>query len=69
MSETQQVPESYREAVDEIATILDAIDDPDGDIDALGPRVERAAYLIQFCREKLSATEMRVAKALEGLSE
>lgn len=59
----------YQDAIDEIDTILRGIESDELDIDQLAPMVERAAHLIAICRERLTATDVRVADALEKLAE
>jgi exodeoxyribonuclease VII small subunit len=58
---------TYTEAATELETILDAIESGDADVDVLGEKVERAAELIKFCREKLTGTEQRVDKVVADL--
>jgi exodeoxyribonuclease VII small subunit len=66
---TDNVPASYAAATQEIDQILRAVEDPALPIDELGPRIERAAVLIAWCREVLENTEVRVVDALRGLQE
>ena len=63
------VPVSYAAATQEIDQILRAVEDPALPIDELGPRIERAAVLIAWCREVLESTEVRVVDALRELQE
>jgi exodeoxyribonuclease VII small subunit len=65
--EEPQLP-SFEESVAEIEAILEEIESAELPIDALAPRVERAATLIRHCRGVLSATETRVAEALDALA-
>jgi exodeoxyribonuclease VII small subunit len=59
---------TYEEASAELDEILSDIETGDADIDVLSEKVERAAKLIQLCREKLQATEMKVTKIVEELA-
>lgn len=59
---------TYEEASAELDEILSDIETGDADIDILSEKVERAAKLIQLCREKLQATEMKVTKIVEELA-
>jgi exodeoxyribonuclease VII small subunit len=58
---------SYADATAELERILDDIERGAVDIDVLTQKVARAAALIKQCRERLTGTEMRVAKVIEGL--
>lgn len=59
----------YADAVDELETILDELDDENIDIDVLGTKVERAAELIQFCRGRIHDAEMKVTEIVADLAE
>lgn len=58
---------SWDEAVAELETILQAIEDEDVSVDVLGEQVERAAALIRHCRSVLARTELRVREAIASL--
>jgi exodeoxyribonuclease VII small subunit len=58
---------SYEESLTELETILQAIEGEDLPIDALAPKVERAAELLELCRGVLADTETRVTKAIDAL--
>jgi len=66
---TDSAPASYADATQELDEILRAIENPSLPIDELGPRIERAAVLIAWCREVLENTEVRVVDALRGLQD
>lgn len=57
----------YAEAIQELETILDKIENDEVDLDDLGAKVERAAALIQLCRQKIERTEFQVKKIVESL--
>jgi len=59
---------TYSESSAELEEILDEIESGDTDIDVLSEKVERAAELINLCKEKLSGTELRVNKVVEQLA-
>ncbi|MBK8975975.1 MAG: exodeoxyribonuclease VII small subunit [Planctomycetes bacterium] len=59
---------TYAEAAAELDAILDEIESGTADVDELGEKVERAAVLIRFCREKLQSTTLRVNKVVEDLA-
>ncbi len=55
----------YREALEEIESIVDEIENETVDVDVLAEKVKRAAYLIRFCKEKLKKTDDEVRKVLK----
>ena len=60
---------SYSEALGELQKIVAAIDEDQYDLDELSGQVERAAALIQICREKITATEARIQTVMKELEE
>ena len=56
---------SYKEAMQEIDTILRALREEQNSVDTLAERVARATELIAHCRAKLRKAESDVAKVLE----
>ena len=61
-------PARYTEAILELKNILDNIENEDVDLDELSDKVERAAVLIRFCRDRIQRTEMNIRQILEELS-
>ena len=59
---------SYSEGSAELEAILDEIESGQADIDVLYDPVARAAALINFCKDKLLGTELRVNKVVEQLA-
>ena len=57
----------YRDAIEELKSILAGIEGEDVDIDDLSQKVERAAELIQLCRTRIESTEMKVRRVLDDL--
>lgn len=51
---------TYEEALTELQQIVTALEDGTISIDALEEQTNRAAMLIQFCREKLRQVENQV---------
>ncbi len=69
-SAPQQAPaDGYAAALAELQKILDALEEPDVDVDALATHVDRAAELLRFCRERLVAAETQVTEIVAGLEE
>ena len=62
-STPEQAPaDGYAAALAELQKILDALEAPDVDVDALAGHVDRAAELLRFCRERLVAAETQVTR-------
>ena len=59
---------SYAEASGELEQILQDIESGEIDLDVLTDKVERAATLLAFCRQKLAATETKVKKITAELA-
>ena len=71
---TESTPEQasadgYAAALAELQKILDALEAPDVDVDALASHVDRAAELLRFCRERLVAAETQVTEIVAGLED
>ena len=50
-------PKSYEAAILELQQMVDKLQNNEISIDDLGKQTERAAELINYCREKLRSTE------------
>jgi exodeoxyribonuclease VII small subunit len=48
---------SYKDALEELNSILEKIESGDTDIDDLTKIVKRALFLVNFCKSKLKNTE------------
>ncbi|UCF87738.1 MAG: exodeoxyribonuclease VII small subunit [Nitrospiraceae bacterium] len=57
----------YREAIEEIETIVNEIESEAIDVDVLTQKVKRATVLIKLCKEKLRKTENEVKDILTEL--
>ena len=51
----------------EVESILSELDSNTIDIDVLSAKVERASFLIQWCNERISATQMTVDNLVASL--
>jgi Exonuclease VII small subunit len=60
---------TYKEAVAEIETIMAKMESDELDVDELSSYVDRVAFLIKLCKEKLRHTEDEVKKIIESLDE
>ena len=54
----------YKDAVEEIESIVKEIENETVDVDVLAEKVKRAAHLIKYCKTKLKATDNEVKKVL-----
>ena len=55
----------YKEAVEEIEAIVEAIENEAVDVDVLTEKVKRAAFLLKYCIDKLKKTDNEVKKVLK----
>lgn len=60
---------SYKNAIEEIESIVDEIENENVDVDVLAKKVKRATYLIKLCKEKLKKTDNEVKNILEEFEE
>jgi exodeoxyribonuclease VII small subunit len=56
---------SYNEAVSEIETILQKIEEGKLDVDELAEKVSRVTDLLKICRDKLYFTETQIGEILD----
>ncbi len=57
----------YADAMTELESILDDLEDDDLDVDVLASRVERASTLITLCRDRIGAARVQVEKVVASL--
>jgi exodeoxyribonuclease VII small subunit len=60
---------TYREAIEELETILRALETDAVDVDDLTARVERSAELIRLCRYKLRHAEASLDRVFDTLDD
>ena len=60
---------TYREAIEELETILSALETDAVDVDDLTARVERSAELIRLCRHKLRHAEASLDRVFDTLDD
>ena len=60
---------TYREAIEELETILHALETDAVDVDDLTTRVERSAELIRLCRHKLRHAEASLDRIFDTLDD
>ncbi len=56
---------AYKDAIEEIESIVNEIENETVDVDVLTKKVKRAAFLIKYCKEKLKKTDNEVKKVLK----
>lgn len=60
---------TYRQAIDELETILRALETDTVDVDDLTARVQRSAELIRLCKQKLRSAESAIDRVFENLDD
>ncbi len=56
---------AYKDAIEEIESIVEEIENETVDVDVLTDKVKRAAFLVRYCKEKLKKTDDEVKKVLK----
>ena len=64
---SEQAAAGYAEALAELDAILGQLEQPDIDVDDLAAKVQRAAALIGFCRERIGSARMQIDQVVAGL--
>lgn len=59
-------PSSYRDALHELQTIVQLVEDQDLDVDELADKVKQALTLIEFCKSRLKETQDTLDQAFEA---
>ncbi len=59
----------YADAMAELESILDDLEDDDLDVDVLASRVERASTLITLCRDRIGAARVQVERVVASLDD
>jgi exodeoxyribonuclease VII small subunit len=65
MSKKKNKETNYREALEELESIVGRVEQDDMDVDELSAQVQRAMELISFCRQRLTHTDELIRKAFE----
>lgn len=68
-ADTTPVAAGYAAALDELEDILGQLERPDVDVDVLAAQVERAAQLIEFCRERISRARHQIEQVVATLDD
>ncbi|MFZ4718798.1 MAG: exodeoxyribonuclease VII small subunit [Ilumatobacteraceae bacterium] len=67
-SDSQAVPAGYAQAVAELDAILADLERADVDVDVLALKVQRASFLITFCRDRIGSARLQIEQAVSDLS-
>lgn len=62
-------PRTYEEAVAELEKILSSLDGNFVDVDALATQVQRASFLISWCRDRIGAAQVEIDKVTADLGD
>ena len=57
----------YKDAIEEIESIVDEIENETVDVDMLTEKIKRAAFLIKYCKQKLRNSDDEIRKVLDEL--
>jgi exodeoxyribonuclease VII small subunit len=57
----------YADALAELESILEEIEDDAVDVDVLAARVKRAAELLRVCRDRITAAQVEVSQVVAEL--
>lgn len=57
----------FADALDELNTIVADLEAEEVDVDVMTQRVERAAFLVALCRDRLDATRYKVEEIIVSL--
>ena len=60
---------TYKEAMEEIESVVEKLEDNRLEIDELSAQVKRVSELLTFCKAKLHETEEEVEKVLKEMDE
>ncbi len=59
---------TYTEAIQELESLVERIENEETNIDQLSEKVKRASELIRICKDKLQSTEEEVNKILKDIN-
>ena len=63
------VASGYAAALAELEQILAQLERPDVDVDVLATQVERAAQLIEFCRDRIGRARLQIEQVVATLDD
>ncbi len=68
-ADAQPVAGGYAEALEELEAILATLERSDVDVDVLADKVQRAAALIAFCRDRIGRARLQIEQVVADLSD
>lgn len=68
-NDTPAAATGYAAALAELEQILGQLERPDVDVDVLAVQVQRAAELIEFCRERISRARLQIEQVVATLDD
>ncbi len=57
----------YAEALEELESILESLEEDNVDVDELAERVQRASELIELCRERIGKAKLRIEEVVSAV--
>jgi len=66
MTDATEAPR-YGEAMEELESILEDLENDAIDVDELAAKVKRASALIKMCRERLTKTRLEIQQVVDDL--
>ncbi|MEO7573948.1 MAG: exodeoxyribonuclease VII small subunit [Acidimicrobiales bacterium] len=69
MPDTPDDPIGYADALAELESILEEIEDDAVDVDVLAARVKRAAELLRICRARITDAQTKVTQIVAELDD
>ena len=67
--DNNNAPKTYVEAIPELEGIITSLQDPDCDIDTMVAKTRRGAFLLKFCRSRLTTVSQELDTILDDIRE
>ncbi len=58
----------YAQALEELKSILEELENSEVDVDKLATNVQRASQLIELCRERIGNAKLQIEEVVKGLA-
>ena len=58
----------YAQALEELKSILEELENNEVDVDKLATNVQRASQLIELCRERIGNAKLQIEEVVKGLA-
>ena len=68
-NDTPAAAPGYAAALAELEQILGQLERPDVDVDVLAVQVQRAAELIEFCRDRIGRARLQIEQVVASLDD